>query len=442
MRRKLYCFLVFILLFSVQGFGQTWSANLVTGKLSVGLAKYLKMDIYNDTIYIAFADGGNGDKATVMKYTGSGWVHVGLPGFTEGEATALQFRVSGGIPWVAYSDGAHGDRVSVMRYNGSGWVYVGSPGFSKYMVSSVALAVEENTAWVAYSDAEFSDKATVVKESGGGWTTVGAPGFTPGMSQVYSLAVSGSTPWLAFRDYANNYRASVMKYDGSAWVFAGTPGFTPSTHDSGNRCLIVDGGTAWLAARGTDAKATVYRFSGSEWTATGQGALSKETGFGMVLGMDPTGILHVAFGDGKTGGKLSVMRYEEGSWVSMGDRFSSSNASGLSLAFKKDGSPVVAYNAIIVQQYMGTTFLPEVKENNQLTFYPNPGNGTVSVRWPSDFTPEGILEIWTVGGQLVRKQDISRDTCPVIVTEGLPAGIYMVRAMDRSRSAMGKVMVR
>lgn len=79
----------------MQGFGQTWSANLVTGKLSVGLAKYLKMDIYNDTIYIAFADGGNGDKATVMKYTGSGWVHVGLPGFTEGEATALQFRVSG-----------------------------------------------------------------------------------------------------------------------------------------------------------------------------------------------------------------------------------------------------------------------------------------------------------------------------------------------------------
>lgn len=87
---------------------------------------------------------------------------------------------------MAYSDGAHGDRVSVMRYNGSGWVYVGSPGFSKYMVSSVALAVEENTAWVAYSDAEFSDKATVVKESGGDgrlWALRGSPQacrrFTP-----------------------------------------------------------------------------------------------------------------------------------------------------------------------------------------------------------------------------------------------------------------------
>lgn len=442
MRGNLYFFLVFVLLFSVQGFGQTWSDNLVTGKLSVGTAKYLKMDVHNDTVYIAFADGGNGDKATVMKYTGSGWVHVGLPGFTEGKAAELQFRVSGGVPWVAYSDGAYGNRVSVMRYSGSGWVYAGSPGFSKYVATHVALAVEGSTAWVAYSDAEFNDKATVVKGSGGGWTTVGTPGFTPGMSGVYSLAVSGSTPWLAFRDYANNYRASVMKYDGSKWVFAGTPGFTPSTHDAGRHCLSVDGGTAWLAARGTNAKATVYRFSGSDWTATGQGALSKETGFGMVLGTCSSGILYVAFGDGNTSGKLSVMRYEGGSWVSMGDRFSSSSASGLSLAFKNDGSPVVAYNAIIVQQYRGTTFLPEVEKKNQLTFYPNPGNGSVFVRWPSDFTPEGRLEIWTTGGQLLRIQDVGGDSRPVIVTEGLPAGIYMVRALGRSHSAVGNFVVR
>ena len=442
MRLKFYFFLVIALLFSWQGYGQTWSANLVTSKLSVGTAKYLKMDVYNDSIYIAFTDGGNGDKATVMKYTGSGWVHVGLPGFTEGKATNLQLCVSGGTPWVAYSDGAYGGKATVMRFDGSGWVYAGSPGFSKYVATDVALAVEGSTVWVAYSDAEFNDKATVVRGSGGGWTTVGTPGFTPGMSGVYSLAVSGSTPWLAFRDYEHNYRASVMKYDGSAWVFAGTPGFTPSTHDAGSRCLSVDGGTAYLAARGTDAKATVYRFAGSDWTATGQGALSKETGFGMVLGTGPTGTLYVAFGDGNNSGKLSVMRYEGGTWVSMGDRFSSSSASGLSLAIKNDGSPVVAYNAIIVQQYGGTTFLPEVEKKNQLTFYPNPGSGFVSVQWPPAFTPEGRLEIWTTGGLLVRSQDISEDIRPVIVTEGLPAGIYMVRALDRSHSAMGKFVVR
>jgi len=442
MRRKLHFFLFLFLLISVQGYGQTWSASLVTGKLSVGTAKYLKMDMYADTIYIAFADGGNGDKATVMKFTGSGWLHVGLPGFTAGKAAELQLSVSGGTPWVAYSDGANGNRVSVMRYDGSGWVYAGSPGFSKYVATHVALAVEGGTAWVAYSDAEFNDKATVVKGSGGGWSTVGTPGFTPGMSGVYSLAVSGSTPWLAFRDYANNYRASVMKYDGSKWVFAGTPGFTPSTHDAGRRCLVADGGTAWLATRGTDAKATVYRFSGSDWAATGQGALSHDNGFGMVLGKGPTGILYAAFGDGKNSGKLSVMRFDGGTWVSMGDRFSGSSASDISVAVRSDGRPVVAYNAIIVQQYGGTTFLPEVKREEQLSIYPNPGRGNISVQWPSGFTPEGWLEVWTTGGQLVRKMEVGGDSRTVMAIEALPAGIYLFRALDRSHSAVGKVVVR
>ncbi len=442
MRRELTFFLGIALMFSVQVHGQTWSANLVTSKLSVGTAKYLKMDVYQDTLYLAFADGGNGDKATVMKYTGSGWAHVGLPGFTEGKAAELQFRVSHGVPWVAYSDGAYGGRVSVMRHNGSGWVYAGSPGFSKYVATHVALAMEGGTAWVAYSDAEFNDKATVVTGSGGGWSTVGTPGFTPGMSGVYSLAVSGSTPWLAFRDYANNYRASVMKYDGSKWAFAGTPGFTPSTHDAGSRCLSVDGGTAYLAARGTDARATVYRFSGSDWAATGQGPLSQETGFGMVLSTGPGGTLYAAFGDGNTSGKLSVMRYEGGNWVSMGDRFSSSSASGLSLAVRSDSRPVVAYNAIIVQQYGGTTFLPEVKRDGQLTFYPHPGRGLISVHWPSGFLPEGQLEIWTLGGQLVRRLDVEGESRPVIDTGALPAGIYLVRIWDRNHSAVGKVVVR
>jgi hypothetical protein len=442
MKTKLTFFTFLFAIFFTQTQAQEWSANLVTKKLTAGNAIHLHLDLFNDTVFIAFIDRGNGDKANVMKFNGKDWVHVGQPNFTEGTARSLKFAMSNGTPWVAFSDGANGNKATVMRFNGSSWVIVGSPGISKYMASHLALRISGGTAYLAYEDVEFNDKATVVKSDGGSWTVVGTPGFSPGVSGVFSLAVSGSTPYLSFRDYANNYRASVMKFDGSKWVFVGQPGFTPSTHDGFSYSLALNGGVPYLAARGTDAKATVYKFDGSNWAPLGKDGISTGTAFGLTLRFNSRGIPYVAFGDGSAGERLSVMRYENNEWISMGARISSSSASDINLAIRSNGAPIVGYNGIVVQQYTGVTFIPALENDNDFVLFPNPNSGEFSFDLPGFNGQKLNIEIWSLDGRLVETNEIFVDGQQTINTQKLIPGTYIVKARNHNYSAVQKMVVK
>jgi hypothetical protein len=442
MKTKITFMLILSAILVLQTRAQQWSGNLAAGKLAAGTVVDLHLDLYKDTIFIAFADKGSSDKANVMKFTGTQWVHVGSPNFTEGKAGNLQFAMDNGTPWVAFSDGAHGNKASVMRFDGNNWVHVGSPGISKFVATHLALRISGGTAYLAYSDAEFNDKATVVKSGGGSWSVVGSPGFTPGMSGVYSLAVSGSTPYLSFRDYANNYRASVMKFDGTAWVFVGQPGFTPATHDGYRYSLAVHGGVPYLAARGTDAKATVYKFEGSAWSPLGREGISTNSAFGLTLAFNSSGIPHVAFGDGNSTWKLSVMRYENNNWISMGDRFSSGSASYINLALKSDNTPVVGYNGIIVQQYSRLTTAPERMHDNALSLFPNPNAGQFSIRIPGSGNQKSRIEIWSSDGRLMDSFEADPDGQQVVYSKNLSRGTYFVKAVNENFRAVQKMVVR
>jgi hypothetical protein len=68
--------------------------------------------------YVAYRDGANSNKATVMKYdSGSGWVPVGSAGFSAGQADDTSLALdSSGVPYVAYTDLANGSKATVMKY--------------------------------------------------------------------------------------------------------------------------------------------------------------------------------------------------------------------------------------------------------------------------------------------------------------------------------------
>lgn len=440
MNAKITFVFFFVALAHFTSQSQIWSNNLVTTKLAAGTAYDLKLELFNDTIFIAFADKGNGTKANVMKYTGSQWVSVGQPNFTPGAANNLQFSISNGVPWVAFSDGANGNKASVMRLSGGSWVHAGTPAVSKFIASHLAFRVVNNIAYLAYSDAEFNDKATVVKYDGN-WTTIGTPGFTPGMSGVYSLAVSGSTPYLSFRDYNSNYRASVMRYTGSKWELVGPAGFTPVTHDGYSHSLAVYGGVPYLAARGTDAKATVYRFGGSGWAPLGKDGISVSDAFGLSLTFGPTGIPYIAFGDGSSTWKLSVMRFEDNVWVSMGDRFSPSSASYINIAVKSDGKPVVGYGGITVQQYVGTTGVTELYDASSFTIFPNPNRGRFTLDIPNAGNENVSVEIFSSNGQSVRSFSLSAQGLTDVDAGNLSPGLYLVKASGTGFSFLSKMIV-
>jgi hypothetical protein len=114
---------------------------------------------------VAYEDGGNSIKATVMKFNGRNWVNVGKAGFSEGEAyfTSLAFDPSG-QPYVAYEDGANSFKATVMKFDGSSWVNVGNAGFSANVVSSPCLAVNmQGEPYVAYRDEANSWGITVMR---------------------------------------------------------------------------------------------------------------------------------------------------------------------------------------------------------------------------------------------------------------------------------------
>ena len=67
-----------------------------------------------------------------MRYNGSTWIAVGSAGFSAGIAaysTSLAFAPDG-APCVAFGNGANAGKATVMKFNGSTWEAVGSAGFS------------------------------------------------------------------------------------------------------------------------------------------------------------------------------------------------------------------------------------------------------------------------------------------------------------------------
>ena len=66
---------------------------------------------------MAYEDGANSFKATVMKFDGSSWVNVGNAGFSANvvSSTCLAINMQG-EPYVAYRDEANNLGIIVMRY--------------------------------------------------------------------------------------------------------------------------------------------------------------------------------------------------------------------------------------------------------------------------------------------------------------------------------------
>lgn len=292
-RSFLTVFLLFVLLNIIPGisFAQTWTPVGAEG-FSASEAFSQSIAFSGETPYVAYMDRANGDKATVMKFNGENWVVVGTAGFTPGKARSLCFAVSGDTPYVAFSDEANGNKASVMKFDGTSWVFVGGAGITENIADEVSLAIDNGVLWLAFQDAANSNKITVMKYGGEGWEVVGTPGFSTGfMTNVIDIAVENGTPYVSYRDYSANYRASVMKYNStsSAWEVLGQQGFSASTHDA-YQCLAVYNNTPYLATRGTDAKATLYKFDGSDWAPLGTDGLSTGTAFYPTVKFDKNGI--------------------------------------------------------------------------------------------------------------------------------------------------------
>ena len=131
---------------------ETWQ-QVGTAGFSAGTAYEISLAFDGSTPYVAYADGGNSNKASVRKFNGTAWEQVGVAGFSAGAASFPSLALYGGTPYVAYRDGANSNKVSVMKFNGTSWEQVGIAGFSAGNSTSVSLAFDNGgTPYVAYAD--------------------------------------------------------------------------------------------------------------------------------------------------------------------------------------------------------------------------------------------------------------------------------------------------
>jgi hypothetical protein len=188
--------------------------------ISSGTATYESLALDGFGVpYLAFRDDSlrtTPGRATVMYYDAKsqGWLTVGAEGFTAGTAdwTSLAIDSSGSL-LVAFADGSQAGKTTVMKYSAGSWSVLGTAGFSDGAASYVSLALDtDGTPYVAYVDAGNSGKLTVKKWTGSSWNNVGPAGFTAGTAAYASLGVSNHIPYVAFQDGSNGGKASVVEF--------------------------------------------------------------------------------------------------------------------------------------------------------------------------------------------------------------------------------------
>ena len=100
MKKSLSIFFILFLIIP-HAHAQTWNAVGSAG-FSAGRAGYTSIALdATSSPYVAYLDGGNDNKATVMKYNGSNWVNVGTAGFSAGEVGFTSIAIDkNGTPYM------------------------------------------------------------------------------------------------------------------------------------------------------------------------------------------------------------------------------------------------------------------------------------------------------------------------------------------------------
>jgi len=405
--------------------------------------------------YLAFSDFSCSGNVTVMKFLNEySWQYVGYGCFTPAEAdyVSLAFNHQG-LPYVAFQDWGNSKKASVMMLNGTLWIYQGSPGFSGGVAdyTCVAFNPADGRAWVAYSDANYGSKICVKQFDGSAWVNVGSNAFTPGRADYLSLAFDSSgTAYIAFQDYRNLKKASVVKFDGTNWLFAGIPGFSSGEARYISLAINPADQMPYIAFEdyGNSQKATVMKFDGSSWSNAGSPGFSAGKAEYTSLAFSPENIPYVAFQDGDKNLALTVMDLHGADWTTTGSPgFSEGESAYSSLVFSPSGSPYVGFAAFDgprsganVMKYDSVYTGVKDLGDASLSIYPNPASDRITVELKNPVDRFRQIELEDLRGRMISTVKPSGNNA-VIVVDGIPDGLYVLRITTQNSSLNWKVMI-
>ena len=305
--------------------GSVW-VTVGSSGFSGGSASYVSLVFQpnSSVAYVAYSDGGQASKTSVMRFAGADWATVGLAGFSAGTAvcTCLAFQPNSSIPFVAYGDGTVSNKATVMAYNGSTWTIVGPAGFSSGAVVSLSFAFQPNLAVPYIAIVTDGRTFSVVAFNGSVWAI-----SRSGLALRY-IPVTFVTTGIAFdpttaTPYASYYEGSsgastmvVLKFDGQNWVqvyskfvLSGKVGTLSCALSS--LAVQPDSGQPFLVYQDFNSqKATVIALRGGAWVTIGSPGFSAGVPFYISLAFQPNSSApYIAYSDGSASQFATVMSW-------------------------------------------------------------------------------------------------------------------------------------
>ena len=344
-----------------------------------------------------------------MKYNGSSWAAVGIPGFSDTTVSCTSITIDkNGTPYVCYLDNPVSigcGTLMVKKYDGSNWVTVGNTTLIAESVDYPSLAIDgSGIPYVSFTNGTIGP-ATVYKYYDTSWVLVGATAaLSAGGTQYTSIAVSKSgVPYIVYVDAVNGYAATAKKYNGSDWVYAGSGGF--SLDEVSNTSILTDtNGTPYVAynPQSNDGKATVMRYNGSNWAIVGSAGFSTGPADYLSMAMGRNRMLYVVYSD---------------------QGFSGS------------------YGPATVMKYDASTEVTSVRDNTfALSAFPNPAENAFGIH-VSSIQKEKVSVIITntLGRKVHELQTTTNTNTQIQLNE--PPGVYFISAITKNNSVTSKLII-
>jgi hypothetical protein len=274
---------------------------------STGAANYVKIALDSSgTPYVGYQD--NSDMSAYVKTFSSGtWSTVGGTAYSpvgKGYYPSMALD-SSGTPYVTYFNSSTGS-LNINNLNSGSWMAFGGS-ITTGNPSKNAVAVDStNKAYVVYSDSAQAGKATMKSSTGGGWSLVtSGSGFSSAALATVSptIAINGSNVYTAFD--VSTAASKVMQFDGSVWTTILSVPFAGYTTIAFNGSLYA----AHTDGSGGPAYGIVKKYDGTSWTQVGSNATTSSTSW-LSLAIGSAGKLYLAYSDGGSSSKASVMMYD------------------------------------------------------------------------------------------------------------------------------------
>ncbi|WP_408891942.1 cadherin-like beta sandwich domain-containing protein [Paenibacillus taichungensis] len=306
---------------------ETWTTLGVPG-ISTGPAEYISVALDPQNVpYVAFTDGGNAGKASVMKFVNGTWEYVGDLGVSTGQAPELSLTFDKqGTPYLVYSDAANNYKLAVRKFTAGQWQPVGGQNASVGMADNIQITFDsQDNPYILFRDRTNVAVPVVLKFTGSAWEAVGgAPVVAHDTNEMAFALDSQNTPFVVYNDGTANYRMSVKKLNGNTWEYIGQSKLT-NGQSSHFAIAISSGDVPYIAFTNQDItfRNTVLKFTGTQWETVGTSGLAANASRENKLIFDSVGNLYIAYSEngGMFGGsrpQASVRKLVGNQWQPVG----------------------------------------------------------------------------------------------------------------------------